>query len=121
MSSSSRRSLYMVSLIASLFVSPSVEAFVGCKSNFIGGLNILDTARRRGSSSISQLQMNLPGQVSKKVIVTGACMSSCYMNIFDSIICTYNIYMGTNYCLVFLHSWKDRITCILPPRHRPSI
>ena len=75
MSSSSRRSLYMVSLIASLFVSPSVEAFVGCKSNFIEGLNILDTARRRGSSSISQLQMNLPGQVSKKVIVTGACMS----------------------------------------------
>ena len=69
--------------IALLFVSTSVEAFVGCKSNFIGGLNKLDTApSRRGSSSISQLQMNLPGQVSKKVIVTGACRSSCYNFIF---------------------------------------
>ena len=65
--------------IALLFVSTSVEAFVGCKSNFIGRLNKLDTVP---SSSISQLQMNLPGQVSKKVIVTGACRSSCYNFIF---------------------------------------
>ena len=72
----------MVSLISSLFVSASVEAFVGCKSNFIGRFNKLDTApSRRGSSSISQLQMNLPGQVSKKVIVTGA-GELYYMNIF---------------------------------------
>ena len=67
--------------IALLFVSTSVEAFVGCKSNFIGRLNKLDTATAP-SSSISQLQMNLPGQVSKKVIVTGACRSSCYNFIF---------------------------------------
>ena len=72
----------MVSLISSLFISTSVEAFVGCKSNFIGGFNKLDTPpSRRGSSSISQLQMNLPGQVSKKVIVTGA-GELYYMNIF---------------------------------------
>ena len=63
-----------------LCVSPSACAFAGYRSNFIGVVsnNIGDTARKSSPTTRCrhQLLMNLPGQVSKKVIVTGA--GACY-------------------------------------------
>lgn len=58
--------------IAIIFLTLSTEGFAGCRSNFIG-VNSLGNARRRGgATSRCSLQMNFPGQLSKKVIVTGA-------------------------------------------------
>lgn len=62
-----------------LCVSPSACAFAGYRSNFIGvSNNVVDTARKSSPTTRCrhQLLMNLPGQVSKKVIVTGA--GACY-------------------------------------------
>jgi len=66
------RLLALTSLAIVVFLSPSAEGFAVSRKSFIGVNSLGNVRQRRGSSSRCQLQMNLPGQASKKVIVTGA-------------------------------------------------
>lgn len=60
-------SLIWASLVVGLLLSSSAEGFAARKNKNFAGVHA-----GRGSSSRCRLQMNLPGQLSKKVIVTGA-------------------------------------------------
>mmetsp|Transcript_4070 Transcript_4070/g.8959 ORF Transcript_4070/g.8959 Transcript_4070/m.8959 type:complete len:389 (-) Transcript_4070:420-1586(-) len=67
------RMLTWISLAAVVLVSPPAEGFTSPIHNVFGAChNLYNLRQRRVSSSRCRLQMNLPGQVSKKVIVTGA-------------------------------------------------
>lgn len=98
----------------------SASTFVGCR---VGGWGNRLSSSTTTRSSSCQLQMNLlPGQVSKKVIVTGAGKGLIrYENLFKYngviilISCIYS-YLFNNF-----NSWADGIISLLPPRCRPSL
>ena len=71
-----------------------VEGFA-CRRNFIGISSVGTDARRR-----SQLHMNLPGQVSKKVIVTGA--GKFYTCVYVHMLHTMHMVLRCNIFFVYL-------------------
>jgi hypothetical protein len=98
----------------------SASTFVGCR---VGGWGNRLSSTTTTRSSSCQLHMNLlPGQVSKKVIVTGAGKGLVrYENLYK-----YNgviILKSCIYSYLFdqFNSWADGIISLLPPRCRPSL